>query len=166
MPEIQVSAGQGKLLYLLARLTGAKRILELGTLAAYSTIWMGRALPADGHLTTLEFSPKHAAVARSNLARAGLADRVEVRVGSALDTLPALEAEGVPLFDMVFIDADKPGYPAYLDWALRLIRPGGLIVADNVVRGGRVLETDSDDESCAPSAASTKQSPPTRASKP
>ena len=145
MPAIQVSAGQGKLLYLLARLIGAKRILELGTLAGYSTIWLGRALPPGGRLLSLEYSPKHATVARANIGLAGLSDCVEVRVGSALDSLADLLTDDVEPFDMVFIDADKGNYPAYLEEAIKLTRPGGLIVGDNVVRGGRVLDEKSDD---------------------
>lgn len=147
LPEIQVSAGQGKLLSLLAKLRGARRILELGTLAGYSAIWLARALPADGRLVTLEFSPEHAAVARANLERAGLSGRCEVIVGPALETLPQLAARGEEPFDMVFIDADKGNYSAYLDWALRLTRPGSLIIADNVVRGGAVLDPAADDAS-------------------
>ena len=147
LPEIQVSASQGKLLYLLARLGHARRILELGTLARYSTIWLGRALPEGGWLISLELSRRHAEVARANLERAGLSDRVEVREGAALDSLPKLEAEGAGPFDLVFMDADKDNYPAYLDWALRLTRPGSLIVADNVVRGGGVLRPALGDES-------------------
>ena len=142
MPEIQVSAGQGKLLYLLAKLVGARRILELGTLAGYSTIWLARAVPADGRVVTLEFSQTHAKVARENISGAGLADRVEVMVGAALDTLPKLSARGEPKFDLVFIDADKENYTAYLDWAVRLTRPGGLILADNVLWAGKVLAPD------------------------
>jgi predicted O-methyltransferase YrrM len=146
LPQIQVSASQGKLLYVLARLCGARRILEIGTLGGYSAIWLGRALDSDGRLITLELSEDHAAVARVNLARAGLADRVEVIVGPALESLPALVARGDAPFDMVFIDADKGNYPAYLDWTLRVTRPGSLIVADNVVRGGAVLAPDGGDE--------------------
>jgi len=149
LPAIQVSAGQGKFLYLLARLTGARRILELGTLAGYSTIWLARALPADGRLLTLEFSTHHAAVARENLARAGCADRVEVIVGPALDTLAALVARKEPPFDLVFIDADKVNYPGYLDWSLKLTRSGSLIIADNVVRAGAVLAPPPGDEAAA-----------------
>lgn len=139
MPDIQVSPSQGKFLHILARAIGARRILEIGTLAGYSAIWLARALPEDGRLVTLEFDPRHAEVARANLARGGLAGRVEVVTGPALETLPQLEAQGQGSFDLVFIDADKPNYPGYLRWALRLARPGGLIVADNVVRAGEVL---------------------------
>jgi predicted O-methyltransferase YrrM len=147
LPEIQVAPNQGKLLYLLAKLCGAARILELGTLGAYSTIWLGRALPPDGRLVTLEYSPKHAAVAQANLERAGLAPRTEIVIGPALETLPQLLARGEAPFDLVFIDADKINYTAYLHWALRLTRPGSLIVADNVVRGGAVLAPKADDDS-------------------
>jgi caffeoyl-CoA O-methyltransferase len=146
LPQIHVSPAQGKLLYLLARLTGARRILELGTLAGYSTIWLARALPPDGRLLSLEVNDRHAALAKTNLARAGVADRVEVLVGSALDTLARLVERREPPFDMVFIDADKPNYPGYLEWALRLTRPGSLILADNVVRAGAVLSTDTTDD--------------------
>jgi predicted O-methyltransferase YrrM len=145
LPAIQISPGQGKFLYLLARLCGARRILELGTLGGYSTIWLGRSLGAEGRVVTLECNPQHAEVARANLARAGLADRAEVIVGPALETLPQIAARGDGPFDMVFIDADKDNYPEYLQWALRLTRPGGLILADNVVRGGGVLDGDSRD---------------------
>jgi len=137
MPAIQISPLQGRLLQILAISCGARRILEIGALAGYSSIWLARALPADGRLVSLEVSEKHAAVARASLERAGLADRAEVRVGPAAELLPALEAESP--FDLVFIDADKPGYPTYLDWALKLTHPGGLIVADNCIRGGGPL---------------------------
>ena len=138
LPEIDVSPLQGKFLHILARMTGARRILEIGALGGYSTIWLARALPADGRLVTLEFAPEHAEVARGNIARAGLAERVEIRVGAALDSLPGLAGE--PPFDFVFIDADKANNAAYLDWALRLSRKGGVIVCDNVVRSGRVAD--------------------------
>ena len=146
LPQISVSPSQGKFLYLLARLMGAKRILELGTLAGYSTIWLARALPADGHLITIEYDPKHAEVARSNIALAGFQDRVDVRVGRGLDVLPELHAEGAGPFDLVFIDADKQPYAEYFDWSLKLARPGSLIIADNVVRDGKVLDAESSDE--------------------
>ena len=142
MPQIQVSAALGRFLNLQARSIGARRILEIGTLAGYSSIWLARALPRDGRLVTLELEPRHAEVARANLARAGLGDVAEVRVGPATETLAALVAEMVEPFDMVFIDADKEGYPDYLEWSLRLARPGTLIVADNVVRGGAIIEAD------------------------
>ena len=145
MPPIQISASQGKFLHLLARLTGARRILEIGALGGYSTIWLGRALQPGGKLISLEVSPAHAAVARANLANAGLADCVEVLVGPALETLPRLLAQGGDPFDMVFIDADKNNYPGYLEFALKLTRSGGLIVADNVVRQGAILDAGSPD---------------------
>lgn len=140
LPPIAVAPNQGKLLHLLARLMGARRILELGTLGGYSTIWLARALPADGRLITLEADPRHAEVARANLANAGLAAVAEVRVGRALELLPALATEDAGPFDLVFIDADKSNTAAYLDWALRLTRVGSLIVADNVVREGAVID--------------------------
>ena len=124
----------------LARISGARRILEIGTLGGTSTIWLARALPADGRLVTLEADPTHAAVARANIAAAGLAGRVELRQGPALQLLPGIAADGLGPFDLVFIDADKPNNPHYLDWALRLARPGTVILADNVVRDGAVLD--------------------------
>jgi len=143
LPTIQVSPTQGKLLHILARSLGARKILEIGTLGGYSTIWMARALPAGGRLITLEYSPKHAEVARANIARAGLASVVDVRVGRALDTLPQIAAEGP--FDLIFIDADKVGYPDYFPWAMKLSRPGSVIIADNVVRKGAVIDAGSSD---------------------
>jgi predicted O-methyltransferase YrrM len=140
LPAISVTATQGKLLQLLARSIGARRILELGALGGYSAIWLGRALPADGRLITLELEPRHAEVATASLARAGLADRAEVRVGPALDSLAALEQAGEEPFDLVLIDADKEPYAEYLQHALALTHPGSLIVLDNMVRAGRVLE--------------------------
>jgi predicted O-methyltransferase YrrM len=140
LPPYDVSPNQGKLLMLLAQMLEARAILEIGTLGGYSTIWLARGLPAGGRLITLEADPRHAQVARANLARAGLAATVEVRLGRALDTLPQIEAEGLGPFDLIFIDADKPNNANYLDWALRLARPGGLIVADNVVRDGAVAD--------------------------
>ncbi|MEK7348569.1 MAG: O-methyltransferase [Candidatus Eisenbacteria bacterium] len=145
LPEIQVSPTQGKLLHLLARLLNARAILEVGTLGGYSAIWLARALPPGGRLATLEFDPKHAEVARANIAGAGLADRVDVRVGRAIDTLPKIAAEGLGPFDLVFIDADKPGNPDYFSWALKLTRPGSLILVDNVVREGSVVDAGSAD---------------------
>ena len=142
MPAIAVSPAQGKLLMILAQMLGARRILEIGTLGGYSTIWLARGLAQGGRLITLEADPKHADVALSNIARAGLADVVEVRVGRALDTLPGLEGP----FDLVFIDADKVSYPEYLQWAVRLTHPGSVIVADNVVRKGAVIDADSRDQ--------------------
>lgn len=146
MPAISVSATEGRLLQILAHTCGARRILEIGTLGGYSTIWTARGLPADGRLVTIELDPKHAEVARANLARAGVGDRVTVRVGKALDELPRIEAEGLGPFDMVFLDADKKPYAEHLDGAVRLSRPGTVIVADNVVRDGKVLDPDSPDE--------------------
>ncbi|MEU2075709.1 O-methyltransferase [Streptomyces sp. NPDC013489] len=145
LPEIAVAPNQGKLLHLLALTQGARNILEIGTLGGYSTIWLARALPADGRLITLEYDPAHADVARANLAHAGLDKVVEVRTGAALDTLPRLEAEGAGPFDLVFIDADKVNNPRYVEWALKLSRPGTVIVVDNVVRGGRITTPDPDD---------------------
>ncbi|HEX4181426.1 MAG TPA: O-methyltransferase [Caulobacteraceae bacterium] len=145
LPPINVAPNQGKLLQLLAMMIGARRILEVGTLGGYSTIWLARALPADGRLISLEFSPEHARVARANLDRAGFSSQVEVRVGAALDSLPGVAADAKELFDLVFIDADKRNNPHYFDWALKLTRPGGLIIVDNVVRGGSVLKADSED---------------------
>jgi predicted O-methyltransferase YrrM len=145
LPPIQVSAPQGKLLMLLARMLGAKRILEVGTLGGYSTIWLARGLAAGGRLTTLEIDPTHARIARANLDRADFADTVDVRLGRGLDTLPQLEAEGAGPFDLTFIDADKPSNPDYFQWALRMSRPGSVIVVDNVVRGGKVADAASDD---------------------
>ncbi len=140
MPEIEVAPLAGKLLHLLARLAGARRVLEIGTLGAYSTIWLARALPADGRVVTIEAEPHNAAVARRNLERAGVADRVEVREGRAAEVLPSLA--GSDPFDLVFIDADKESNPVYLEWAARLGRPGTVVVVDNVVRSGHVVETD------------------------
>ncbi|MEU7023593.1 O-methyltransferase [Streptomyces sp. NPDC046203] len=145
LPPIAVAPNQGKLLHLLAATQGARSILEIGTLGGYSTIWLARALPADGRLITLEYSAAHADVARANLARAGLDTIAEVRTGAALDTLPKLEAEGAGPFDLVFIDADKVNNPHYVAWALKLTRPGSLIIVDNVVRGGKVATPHPDD---------------------
>jgi len=139
LPDIQVSAGQGKLLYLLAKLIGAKRILELGTLGGYSTIWLARGLADGGKLVTLEYEPKHARVAATNLARAGLADKVEIVVGAALETLPAVIDKADAPFDLVFVDADKVNYPNYFTQIMRGVRSGSLLLADNVVRDGKVL---------------------------
>jgi predicted O-methyltransferase YrrM len=145
MPNIQVSPNQGKLLYLLARMVNARRILEIGALGGYSTTWLARALPAGGSLLTLEREPAYAEVARRNLERAGVADRVDVRVGPAVDSLRALIDAGTEPFDLVFIDADKVSYPVYLDLALCIARPGALILADNVIRHGRVIDNSPDD---------------------
>jgi predicted O-methyltransferase YrrM len=147
LPAIAVSPNGGKLLMLLARAIGARRILEIGTLGGYSTIWLARALPEGGRLVTLEREERHASVARANIARAGMASRVEVRVGPALDTLPTLTAEAP--FDFIFIDADKPNNPGYFEWALKLARPGSIIVADNVVRDGQVIDARSRDAGIA-----------------
>ncbi|MFK0121532.1 O-methyltransferase [Streptomyces sp. NPDC090994] len=145
LPQANVTAPQGKLLHLLARIQGARRILEIGTLGGYSTIWLARALPADGRLISLEYSARHAETAVRNIARAGLEGVVEVRVGAALESLPELADENPPPFDLVFIDADKANNARYLEWALRLTRTGSLIVVDNVVRGGRVADATSAD---------------------
>ncbi len=141
LPPIATSANQGKLLELLVRVHGARRILELGTLGGYGTIWLARGLPQGGRLVTLEAEPRFAEVARANIASAGLAEVVELRVGPALETLPALEAEGAA-FDLIFIDADKQNDPAYLEWSLRLSRPGSLIIADNVIGAGAIIDPD------------------------
>jgi predicted O-methyltransferase YrrM len=147
LPDIQISAGQGKFLYLLAKIAGARRILELGTLGGYSTIWLARALPPDGHLVTLEYEPRHAEVAEANLARAGVAHKVEVVVGPALETLPGvIERAGAP-FDLVFLDADKVNYSNYLRLVMGAVRSGSVILADNVVRRGAVVEPAPADES-------------------
>jgi predicted O-methyltransferase YrrM len=140
-----VAPNQGKLLHLWARMIGARSILEVGTLGGYSTIWLARALPPGGRLVTLEAEPRHAEVAVANLERAGVADRVDVVVGKALDTLPVLADEGRGPFDLTFIDADKQGNADYFQWAVRLSRPGSVIVVDNVVRQGSVLDAGSDD---------------------
>jgi predicted O-methyltransferase YrrM len=146
LPAIQVSAAQGKLLMLLARAIGARNILEIGTLGGYSTIWLGRGVPASGgKVISLEAVAKHAQIARANIARAGLSGVVEVRLGQAVDSLAQLSAERRGPFDLIFIDADKPSYPQYLDWSLRLSRPGTLIIADNVVRKGAIIEAESAD---------------------
>jgi predicted O-methyltransferase YrrM len=145
LPPHQVAPNQGKLLHLLARIQGARTVLEIGTLGGYSTIWLARALPADGRLVTLEADERCADVAARNIARAGLDHVVDLRVGKALDTLPLLADEGAGPFDLVFIDADKPSNPAYLEWALRLTRPGSVIVGDNVVREGAVVDPASQD---------------------
>ena len=145
LPAIDVAPNQGKFLQLLVQLRGARRILEIGTLGGYSSIWMARALPADGRLTTLEFSPKHAEVARANIARAGLEKIVDIRVGPALETLAKMGKEGIEPFDLIFIDADKPNNPNYLPWALKFSRPGTLLIGDNIVREGEVADPSSTD---------------------
>ena len=142
IPQISVSPNQGKFLQVMAQLCRAEKILELGTLGGYSTIWMARALPENGRLISLEVDPLHASVARKNIERAGLSSKVEVRVGKAIEILPELQGP----FDMIFIDADKPPYAEYFQWALRLSRPGTLIITDNVVREGRVLNPSDTDE--------------------
>jgi predicted O-methyltransferase YrrM len=147
LPAINVAPNQGKLLHLLARIHGARTILEIGTLGGYSTIWLARALPADGRLVTLELDPKHAEVAQANFVRAGLAGAIELRLGRALDTLPKLAAEKRGPFDLIFIDADKVSIPEYFAWALKLSRPGTVIIVDNVVRKGAVVDATSTDPS-------------------
>ncbi|RFB75026.1 O-methyltransferase [Methylovirgula sp. 4M-Z18] len=141
LPVQDVTATQGKMLALFIKMAKASRVLEIGTLGGYSTIWMARALPADGRIVTIEAKEQHAKIAHANIARAGLADRVDIRVGAALDVLPSLEGP----FDLIFIDADKPNNPYYLQWALRLAKPGTVIVLDNVVRGGAVIDAASED---------------------
>ncbi|MFI6372226.1 O-methyltransferase [Streptomyces sp. NPDC050546] len=152
LPHINVAGNQGKLLQLLAQIQGARHILEIGTLGGYSTIWLGRALPADGRLVSLEYDPVHAEVAVRNIARAGLDKLVEVRVGPALESLPKLADENPPPFDLVFIDADKANNPHYVEWAVKLTSTGSLIVLDNVVRGGRVTDA----ASSAPDVVGTR----------
>jgi predicted O-methyltransferase YrrM len=147
LPAIDVSPTQGKLLYLLAKIQGARRILEVGTLGGYSTIWLARALPDDGRLVTLEVEKRHAEVALQNIERAGLASRVELRLAPAAESLAALVLEKVEPFDLIFIDADKPNSPVYLEWALRLARTGTIVVVDNVIRDGQVIDASSTDES-------------------
>jgi predicted O-methyltransferase YrrM len=145
LPAIQVSPNQGKLLHLLAKIQGAKRILEIGTLGGYSTIWLARALPATGRLITLEAIPKHVEVATGNIAGAGLQDRVEIRQGKALELLGKIAEEKQPPFDLIFIDADKASLAEYFQWALKLSRPGSIIIGDNVVRNGAVIDAGSGD---------------------
>ena len=145
IPSISVSPNQGKFLHILARLCQAKKILEVGTLGGYSTIWMARALPENGKLITLEIDPTHAAVAQKNIEGAGLKNIVDIRIGKAIDLLPELHSTGAGPFDMVFIDADKPPYAEYFQWAIKLSRPGTLIVTDNVIREGKVLDPDNND---------------------
>jgi len=145
LPAMDVSAAQGKYLNLMVRITGARRILELGTLGGYSTIWMARALPDDGQLVTLEFDPRHAEIARRNIDNAGLGDKVTIHVGAAVDTLPIVATETLVPFDLIFIDADKPSNPLYLDWAIKLSRRGTVIILDNVIRDGKVLDPQNTD---------------------
>lgn len=146
LPTHNVSAPQGKMLQILAQLQNARRILEIGTLGGYSAIWMARALTADGKLVTLEVKPEHAAVARANLVRAGVSPLVDILIGHAPDTLKKMANEGVELFDLIFIDADKPGNPVYFDYALKFSRPGSLIVVDNVIRNGEVIDSKSNSD--------------------
>ena len=147
MPQHSVSPNQGKLLYTLALLCNARNnILEIGTLGGYSTIWLARALPNDGRLISVEYNSLHAEVARQNITRAGLETKVEIRVGKAIELLPQIESETTTPFDLIFIDADKPPYTEYFQWAVKLARPGALIIADNVIREGKVLDTNSEDE--------------------
>ncbi len=147
LPSIQVSPPQGKLLEILIGMMGAGSVLEVGTLGGYSTIWMTRSLPADGRMVTLEIDPKHAAVAQENFNRAGLSEKIELRVGNARDILPAMIEEGAGPFDFVFIDADKASNPDYFGWALQMSRPGTVIIVDNVIRDGKIVDAESDDES-------------------
>ncbi len=145
LPAIQVSPLQGRLLMMLAQMSNARRVLEIGTLGGYSTIWLARGLPPDGRLVTLEFEPRHAKVAEANIAQAGFSAQVDARLGKAADSLAAMIAAGEAPFDLIFIDADKAGYPAYLEASLRLVRPGSIIVADNMVREGAVADAKSGD---------------------
>jgi predicted O-methyltransferase YrrM len=147
LPQHHVAPNQGKLLHLLARMQGARKILEIGTLGGYSTIWLARALPQTGRLVSLEADARNVEVARANISRANLSDRVEIRLGKAIDTLPKLFVEGMAPFDFIFIDADKTNNPQYLDWSLKLSRPGTVIVCDNVVREGAVLNAQDTDPS-------------------
>jgi len=140
LPAIDVAPNQGKLLHLFAKMISARRILEIGTLGGYSSIWLARALPPTGKLVSLEFNPKHAEIARANIANARLSHLVEIRVGAALDTLPKLQAEISDPFDFIFVDADKPNNAAYLQWAIKLSHPGTLIIVDNVIRDGAVAD--------------------------
>ena len=145
IPAINVSPNLGKFLYLMARISKAVKILEVGTLAGYSTIWMAKALPENGRLVSLEIDPRHASIARKNIERAGLSSKVEVRVGKAIDLLPGMVKESEGPFDMIFIDADKPPYAEYFEWALKLSKSGTLIIADNVIRDGKVLDPNHED---------------------
>lgn len=145
LPNIQVAPNQGKLIAIIAQAMRARTILEIGTLGGYSTIWLARALPPDGKLITLELDPKHHQVATDNVARAGLSDKVELRLGKAVDSLAKLASEGLPPFDLVFIDADKPSNTEYFEWALKLTHVGSLIITDNVVRNGGVVDANSND---------------------
>ena len=145
LPAIDVPVQLGKFLALMIQISGSKRVLEIGTLGGYSTIWMARAIPAAGQVVTLELEPRHAEIARANLARAGVLDRVDLRVGPALESLRKIHESGVAPFDFIFIDADKKGLPEYLDWSLKLAHKGTIILADNVIRDGRVIDAESAD---------------------
>lgn len=145
LPAMDVSAAQGKFLNLMVRITGAKRVLEIGTLGGYSTIWMAKALPGDGRMVTLEYDPAHARVARQNIDASGIGGKVTIHVGAAADTLPVVAKENPEPFDFVFIDADKPSNPIYLDWAVKLSRRGTVIILDNVIRDGKVIDPDNTD---------------------
>lgn len=145
LPPHDVSPAQGKFLHLLARMICARRVLEIGTLGGYSTVWLARAVGPGGRIVTLEYDPRHAEIARANIDAAGMSGLVDLRIGAALDLLPMVEADNIGPFDLVFIDADKPNNPAYLDWALRLARPGTVVVGDNVVRDGAVIDPGSAD---------------------
>lgn len=149
LPDMSISANQGSFLQLLARLVRAQRILEIGTFAGYSTIWLARSLAKTGRLITLEFDPAHAALAKANIERAGLSTIVDLRIGRGIDLLPQLEKESAGPFDMIFIDADKPPYADYFEWALKLSRPGTLLVFDNVIREGKILDSHTSDEKVA-----------------
>jgi len=146
MPQISVTANQGKFLQVIARMCNAKRVLELGTLAGYSTIWMARSLPESGKIVTVEFDPHHASVAKQNIEKAGLSDKVDIRVGKAMDVMLQLKEAKEEPFDLIFIDADKPPYAAYFEMALTLSRSGTVIICDNVIREGKVLDEHSDDD--------------------
>lgn len=145
LPSIDVPPLLGKFLDLMIRVSGARRVLEIGTLGGYSTIWMARALPEGGRVVTLELEPRHAEIARGNFEAAGVSDRIEIRIGTALDSLRAMEQEGSAPFDLIFIDADKERMPEYLEWSLKLAHPGTILIADNVVRDGKVLDDATDD---------------------
>ena len=145
LPAIQVSPSQGKFLHILARILGAKKVLEIGTLGGYSTIWMARALPPDGKVITLELSTKHAAVARKNFQHASFEEKIDLREGAALESLAKIAGEGIAPFDFIFVDANKSNMPEYFEWALKLSRPGSVIIADNIVRDGKVIDASSQD---------------------
>jgi predicted O-methyltransferase YrrM len=157
LPEIAVSPNEGRLLYILALISGARKILEIGTLGGFSTINLARALTEGGKLISLEYSEKHAEVARANIAHAGLSDRVEIRVGAGLDLLPRIAEAGEGPFDLFFLDADKENYTGYLEWAVKLSRPGSVILSDNLIRDGRVLNPPADDTSAQAIAAFNRE---------